>query len=143
VGFTGDSNLNYVRRHNAWVNWQNDSSPSANQLPSSTNLPFTSFPTTASGFASLPTVSIVVPNLQNDMHDGTITQADTWLQTHIEPYRNWAATHNSLLIVTWDEDDRAQNNQIPTIFVGPMLRTPPAPAAGDQWNLHNLLRTGT
>ena len=26
--------------------------------------------------------------------------------------------HNSLLVVTWDEDDHSQSNQIPTLFVG-------------------------
>src|SRR5207249_2812663 len=29
---------------------------------------------------------------------------------------------NSLLIVTWDEDDFTDINQIPTIFAGPMIR---------------------
>lgn len=35
----------------------------------------------------------------------------------------WAASHNSLLILTWDEDDHSSGNRIPTIFVGPMVRT--------------------
>ncbi len=34
----------------------------------------------------------------------------------------WAQNHNSLLIVTWDEDDDSAENRIPTIFVGPMVR---------------------
>ena len=34
----------------------------------------------------------------------------------------WAQTHNSLLIVTWDEDDGSENNRIATIFIGPMVR---------------------
>jgi len=52
------------------------------------------------------------------MHDGTVGQADTWLQSNIGGYATWAKTHNSLLIVTWDEDDGSQSNQIPTIFYG-------------------------
>jgi acid phosphatase len=142
AGYTGDASGNYVRRHNGPVNWQNDVNPTPSQLPSSLNQPFSAFPTTPAGFAALPSVSIVVPNLQNDMHDGTIAQADLWLSNNIDPYRAWADTHNSLLIVTWDEDDHTQNNQIPTIFVGPMVRSgAPAVAAGDNWNLHSLLRT--
>jgi uncharacterized membrane protein len=56
------------------------------------------------------------------MHDGTIAQGDTWLQQHINSYVQFAQTHNSLLIVTWDEDDSSSSNQIPTIFVGPMVK---------------------
>ena len=58
---------------------------------------------------------------------------DDWLRLHIEPYRRWAMTHNSLLIVTWDEDEDAYSpvkdirgtivakryvNLIPTIMAG-------------------------
>src|SRR3954447_21258695 len=54
-----------------------------------------------SAFVRLPRVSFVVPNLLNDMHDGTIAQGDQWLRTHIDAYAQWAADNNSLLIVTW------------------------------------------
>jgi hypothetical protein len=64
----------------------------------------------------------VVPNLLDDMHDGTIQQGDSWLQTHLQAYVTWAKTHNSLLIVTWDEDQGTTGNQIATIFVGPMVK---------------------
>ena len=56
----------YVQKHNAWAQWQG---AGANQLPASDNQPFTAFPTTAAGFAGLPTVSIVAPNERSDMHD--------------------------------------------------------------------------
>jgi hypothetical protein len=58
------------------------------------------------------------------MHDGTIQMADTWLQTYIGPYYQWAKSHNSLLIVTWDESSGADGlttppaNQVATIFAG-------------------------
>lgn len=35
----------------------------------------------------------------------------------------WASQHNSLLILTWDEDDRSAKNKIPTVFVGPMVKS--------------------
>src|SRR5262249_10748815 len=76
-------------------------------------------------YATLPTVSFVVPNVSNDMHDGPepdkITLADTWLKTHLDGYVQWAATHNSLLLVTFDEDERFDQNRITTLFVGPMV----------------------
>ena len=101
----------YARKHAPWVNFTN--------VPTSANQPFTSFPT---DFTTLPTISIIDPNLNNDMHDGTIAQGDTWLQQHLNGYVQFAQTHNSLLIVTWDEDDSTSGNQIATIFVGPMVK---------------------
>jgi phosphatidylinositol-3-phosphatase len=116
VGSTVSKSGDYARKHNPWSDWQG---ASANAIPAADNMPFTSFPT---DFTKLPTVSFVVPNQQNDMHDGSIRTADTWLQTNLDSYVQWAKTHNSLLIVTWDEDDHSQSNQVPTIFVGPMVQ---------------------
>ncbi len=117
----------YARKHSPWINFTN--------IPSSANQPFTAFPT---DFTTLPTISFVIPNLNDDMHDGTISQGDTWLQQHLNNYIQFAQTHNSLLIITWDEDDNSSSNQIPTIFLGPMVKT-------GQFNEHithfNVLRT--
>jgi chitodextrinase len=84
---------------------------------------FSAFPTTSAGFAAMPALSFVIPNLNNDMHDGTIQQADTWLSNNIDAYAQWAKTHNSLLIITWDEDDSSGNNQVATIFYGANIVT--------------------
>lgn len=121
VGFDGDSNGAYMRKHNPVTNWMNDVNPTANQYPSILNQPFETFQqiaTSAGGFANLPTVSFVVPDQNFDMHDGTIQAADTWLKENIiDTYLPWAMMHNSLLIVTWDEDgDNTATNQIPTII---------------------------
>jgi hypothetical protein len=66
----------------------------------------------------------VVPNQQNDMHDGSIVQGDAWLKTNIlDGYYQWAKTHNSLLIVTFDEDaTNTLANQIATIFAGALVK---------------------
>ncbi|MBV9572319.1 MAG: acid phosphatase [Alphaproteobacteria bacterium] len=117
----------YARKHAPWTNFLN--------LPKKTNLPFTSFPT---NYRKLPTVSWVIPNLDNDMHDGTIKQADDWLKNNLKGYVKWAAKHNSLLILTWDEDDRSEGNRIPTIFVGPMVKPG---QYGESIDHYNVLRT--
>jgi acid phosphatase len=117
----------YVRRHNPWVDFGN--------VPPWENLPFTRFPT---DFTRLPTVSYVVPNLSDDMHDGTVQQGDLWLAVHLSSYVRWASTHNSLLIVTWDEDDGNYGNRIATLFVGPMVQ----PGRYAEFISHaNVLRT--
>jgi acid phosphatase len=103
----------YARKHNPWVDFRN--------VPASANQPFTAFRSTND--AQLPTVSVVVPNLQHDMHDGTVQQADTWLKQYLGGYVDWAMDHDSLFIVTWDEDDDTATNRIPTIFVGPMVKS--------------------
>lgn len=127
VGYTGCTAGNYARKHNPWANFTD--------VPSADNLPFTSFP---ANYGTLPTLSIVIPNLQGDMHNGSIQQGDTWLQQHIDAYRKWAQSHNSLLIVTWDEDDYSQSNQILTIFVGPMVKSG---QYSENINHYNVLRT--
>ena len=127
TSYTLDVRLNeYERKHNPVSNWQNDTNPSANQLPSSVNQPFSAFP--QGNFDSLPTVSFVIPNEQHDIHDGTITQGDNFLEANLLAYAQWAMTHNSLLIITFDEDDDEDEavtqipdtagNQIPTIILG-------------------------
>jgi phosphatidylinositol-3-phosphatase len=128
TGFTGCSHDAYVRRHNPWVDFS--------ALPSSTNRPWTAFPR---DFTKLPTVSFVVPDLQNDMHDGSVHQADSWLRDNLDAYARWAMTHNSLLVVTWDEDRQdSQANRIPTLLVGEKVE----PGDHAQPNtLYGLLRT--
>ncbi|MFL6053225.1 MAG: alkaline phosphatase family protein [Actinoallomurus sp.] len=108
-GYTGCSSSDglYARKHNPWVDFTN--------VPAASNRTYAAFP---SSFASLPTVSFVTPNMCDDMHDCSIATGDTWLKNHIDAYAQWAKTHNSLLVLTWDEDDYSGSNQITTIMVG-------------------------
>jgi hypothetical protein len=107
----GKSFVGYVetgspRKHNPWESF-------VNALATERNL--SEFP---SDFTQLPTVSFVIPNLDNDMHDGPVSEGDTWLKVHLGAYSEWAMMHNSLLIVTFDEDDSHAENHIPTILYG-------------------------
>jgi phosphatidylinositol-3-phosphatase len=136
AGFEGcvSSKNYYARKHNPAVNWQ------GRNVPPEANMPFDRFP---SDFSRLPTVSIVVPNQINDMHDApspsaAVMQGDIWLKRHMDTYLQWARNHNSLLIVTWDEDDGSGNNHIPTIFAGPMVKRGRYGARIDHYN---VLRT--
>ncbi len=131
-GYTGcyapdSSSAKYARKHNPWVNFTN--------VPSSSNLTLNSFPT---DYNALPTVSFVIPDQYNDMHSASVRQGDSWLKDHLSGYVRWAQSHNSLLIVTWDEDDGSATNQIPTLFVGPMVK---AGQYSEQIDHYNTLRT--
>jgi acid phosphatase len=111
AGFTGCISGQYMRKHSPWTNFTN--------LPSSVNLPFSQF---GSDYAKLPEVSFVTPNMCNDMHDCGRAQGDSWLRSNIDGYVQWARSHNSLLVLTWDEADQADDNKIATLFVGSMVR---------------------
>jgi acid phosphatase len=126
-GFTGCSNGSYARKHNPWVNFSN--------VPASVNQPFTAFPT---AYTSLPTVSFVIPDLDHDMHDGTVAESDAWLRAHLAGYAAWAQAHHSLLVLTWDEDDSSQDNQIPTVVAGGSVK---AGRYGERVDHYRLLRT--
>ena len=127
TGFTGCWAGEYGRKHNPWADFSN--------VPKSVNMPLTELP---QDFSKLPTVSYVIPNHMHDMHDGTIAQADNWLRDNMDSYVKWAAAHNSLLIVTWDEDDFSSSNHIATLFVGPMVHPG---QYGQRINHYNVLST--
>ena len=126
-GYTGCSSGEYARKHNPAANFTS--------LPPALNKTFAQFP---ADYASLPTVCFVDPSLLDDMHDGTISQADTWLKTHFSSYVTWAAANNSLLIVTWDENDGSAGNQIATIFAGAHIKSG---HYGENISHYNVLRT--
>jgi acid phosphatase len=126
VSYSGCKFGSYMRKHNPLSNWLD---------LAKFNQPFSAFP---QDFAKLPTVSFVVPNQLNDMHDGSVAQGDLWLSQNFEQYARWALTHNSLLIVTWDEDNGSSANHIPTIFVGGMIRQG---KSSQRINHYTLLRT--
>jgi phosphatidylinositol-3-phosphatase len=101
----------YARKHSPWVDFT--------ALPTSVNLPFTDFP---QDYANLPTVSFVIPNLCDDMHDCPVSTGDGWLRSRLDQYVQWALSHNSVLIVSWDEDEGNNpangGGHIPTLIVG-------------------------
>jgi len=114
----------YARKHCPWVNWLGTG---VNTIPATCSLPMTDFPT---DFKKLPTLAFVVPDMDHDMHnigiagdEAAIRRGDKWLKDNIAAYAEWAKTHNSLLIVTWDEDDSSSKNKnkIATIFYGAKL----------------------
>jgi hypothetical protein len=110
-GYTGCTSGRYARKHSPWVNFSN--------VPAATNRTYARFP---SDYASLPSVSFVIPNLCNDMHDCGVSTGDTWVKNNLAGYISWAKTHNSLLILTFDEDNRLSGNRIPTLIVGQPAR---------------------
>jgi len=125
--------FHYSRAHNPWVDFSN--------VPAASNKTFASFP---SDYSQLPTVSFVVPNLCHDMHSCSRDRGDHWVKVHLGGYASWALTHNSLLIITWDEDGTlpviggGDHNRIPTIFYGSHVR---AGTYSERTGHYGVLRT--
>jgi len=134
VGYTGATyGSYYVARHCPWTNWQGTGT---NQTAATFNQPLTSFPT---DYTKLPTLSFVMPNLIDDMHSASIQQGDSWLKTHLSGYIDWCKTHNSLFVLTFDEDDTlSEDNQIMTIIIGQNIK---AGIYTQRITHYNVLRT--
>jgi acid phosphatase len=128
AGSTVCSAGSYARKHNPWVDFP--------ALPAAVNQPLSALPT---DFAALPTVSFVIPNLCSDMHDCPVATGDAWARAHLAGYVSWARTHDSLLVVTFDEDDNTLANHIATFLVGPMVRVGTSAQPTDHYRvLHTI-----
>jgi phosphatidylinositol-3-phosphatase len=109
-GYTGCSSGEYARKHNPWVDFTN--------VPSESNLVYNGFVTPP------PSLSIIVPNLCNDMHDCSTQTGDTWLKNNLPAILQYNKKHDGLFILTWDEADPDANgtNQIATLLIGPTIK---------------------
>lgn len=100
VGYTGGDVYPYVKHHNPFA-YFTDVVNSQNQL--NNLVPFTQFATDLKN-NQLPQYSFVIPNMQDDGHDGSLSHADNWLKTNIAPLIAGSAFQkNGLLIILFDE----------------------------------------
>ncbi|MER6417799.1 alkaline phosphatase family protein [Streptomyces sp. NPDC001137] len=127
-GSTTCSSGNYAQKHNPWFGFSN--------VPTNTAMTFAQFPT---DYTTLPKVSFVVPNLCSDMHDCSVSTGDTWIKNNLGAYATWAQTHNSILAVTFDEDNKLSGNRIPTVLYGQHVA--PGSSSSTTYNHYNVLRT--
>ncbi len=121
-GYDGGDTGEYAERHNPcsyFSDVRNDPTQQQNLVP------FTQLATDIANH-TLPTYSFIVPNLLHDAHDGTLAQADAWLQTNIAPLLaspDFNTPGGGLLIITFDEsedsDGQYGGGHVPWITVGP------------------------
>jgi acid phosphatase len=149
----------YARKHVPWISFAN--LPTGATEDTTSNLRIADFP---ANYDRLPTVAFVIPDLEHDMHNGkpadSIVAGDRWLAQKLDGYYQWARTHNSLLIVTFDENTngtgyrgltdpavagdgdparRVAQNRIATVIAGARVKTGFAENTG--FTHVNLLRT--
>jgi acid phosphatase len=152
----------YGRKHVPWISFANV--PNGKTVATSSNLRFADFPDDPAKYSTLPTVAFVIPNLENDMHNGepeqSISKGDRWLQKNVDAYYQWAKKNNSLLIVTFDECDNTKDylgltnpfvdpkdqfkrdlqNRIATLFAGASIKQGDYPEGKGITHV-NILRT--
>jgi phospholipase C len=101
---------------------------------------------------NLPAFSFITPNLINDMHDGTVAQGDSWLQSNLPAILNSPQyrSGNLAVFVTWDEGEGGTSNDcatnttdvgchVATLVISPT--TTPGTQSSTLFNHYSLLGT--
>jgi acid phosphatase len=145
-GYTGGNTGLYLIRHNPFAMLSDVASDS--QVANEVLLPFSQF---AADLASnsLPEFSFIVPNVDDDAHDGTPQQADTWLQTNIVATLSASTAFQSggdgLLIVDFDEaldsDTTNGGGHVSPVFWGPNVKAGYTQTSTTVYQHESMLRT--
>ncbi len=117
----GDTDL-YVQHHDPFVYYDD-----IRTVPSecANVVPYTDFAQDFSDPSTTPNFAWITPNLCDDMHNCSVAAGDAWLQQNVSAILASPAftTQNSLLAITFDEDDGSagNNNHIATVLAGPSV----------------------
>jgi hypothetical protein len=97
----------------------------------------------------LPNYSIIIPNVNNDAHDGSIGQADAWLSKNVAPVLNHSSFQpggDGLMFITFDECDGAaggscngDTERVFTAVIGPNVK--PGTKSTTSYKHESTLRT--
>ena len=141
----GDTGL-YVIRHNPFA-MLSDVANNA-QVANAVIWPFSQF---AADLASdaLPEFSFIVPDVNDDAHNGTPQQADTWLQTNVvaplSNYSAFASGGDGILIVDFDEaldtDTTNGGGHVSPVFWGPNIKVGYTQTSSTLYQHPSMLRT--
>lgn len=123
IGYLGGDTGAYLKHHNPFVYFSDVIGTSqANNV-----VPFSQFSADL-GSGTLPDFSFIVPNVQDDAHDGTLAGADQWLSANIDPLiKSSAFQSGGLLIIVFDEGDISDGahggGHVAMVLVGPNVKT--------------------
>lgn len=139
VGYIGGDSGAYLHRHNP-LSYFTDVVNSSNER---LNLvPFSQFAHDLND-GQLPDFSFVAPNMFDDAHNGTLQQADQWLQANIAPLLASPQFKNGgLLLIVFDEaedtDTTLGGGHVPLVLVGPAVKQ--GFQSANQYQHQNLLK---
>lgn len=117
TGFMGANAGNYVKRHDPAA-WYSDV---VNQLQEQQNIVLINQLQVDLAGDTLPSYSIIVPDLAHDAHNGTPKAADAWLKQNIGPVLNskhFQPGSNSVMFITFDNADKDTQGQVLTVVAG-------------------------
>ena len=84
---------------------------------------------------------LIIPNMTNDMHDGSVAQGDSFLRSFVPRILEEPAFARSLLLITWDEGttNDGGGGRVATLVIAPSV---PRGMRSDRSHTHySLLRT--
>jgi hypothetical protein len=127
---------NYAPKHNPPAYYTALSSCSTNDIPIAAVTCNASNTMTACGTPSnaltedlandtLPALAFVTPNLNNDMHNGTVQEGDNWLFTYMPLILQSAAYLRGevAVFILWDEQSTlTSGGPTPNVFVSPYIK---------------------
>jgi phosphatidylinositol-3-phosphatase len=136
-GYIGDA-YPYMQKHDPFVYYDDlrtDPAQLANVVPAS------QLAADLETAQRTPAFGWITPNMLNDMHDGTVAQGDAWLSRQIPQLVSAPAwtQQQSLLVITWDEDDNAPGNRVVTLVISDQV--PAGFRSSAAYNHYSLLRT--
>lgn len=123
-GYLGGDSGPYLKHHNPFAYFSdvlNDATQAQNIVQ------FSQFATDLSA-STLPNYAFVVPNANDDAHDGPLATADSWLKTNIDPLVNNASFQKSgLLLIVFDEafviDTQHGGGHVAAVLVGSRVKS--------------------
>lgn len=108
----------YAVRHNPFVYFDDIRLDAARCAAHS--VPYSQLASDLASNATTPNFVWITPNVCSDMHDCGVATGNGWLGSNIPSILTSQAcvVDRCLVILTWDEDDGSQSNQVLTIFAG-------------------------
>jgi len=127
----------YYRKHNPFMSYDNIRT---NPARCAKIVDFVAFDSDLAA-GTLPEYSFLSPNIDHDAHNSNITYGGKWLNSFFSE-RLLKFPAGSLVVVTWDEDDYTDKNQVLTFLLDPNGSIFPAGTVDDtKYNHYSLLRT--
>src|SRR5437899_6088010 len=113
----------YAVKHNPFV-YYNDIRTNVARCQAH-DVPYTQLALDLTTAATTPNYVWITPNMCNDMHDCSIATGDIWLKGQIPSILASPAftQQNSLLLLTWDEDDFTGSNRVDLVVAGGRSKT--------------------
>jgi phosphatidylinositol-3-phosphatase len=135
--FVGDSGR-YRQKHNPFIYFdsiRNDPPRCARSVP------FSQLAIDLQHKSTTPNFVFITPDMCHDMHDCSIKTGDDWLRGVVPMLLTSRAyrEQNSLIVLTWDEDDITKVNHIPTLLMSKQV--PAGFRSAVPYTHYSLLRT--